>query len=134
MKKKLKIRITVFATCALLMFLMVTSALALTVESPASVRIGSTSKVVGPIQTLTKASLTGHVVSYSTSTGSRSMYGAMVTRGSVWIYTRDSASVSPGCAVYDLAWDNGSYTGTFWAEAIAENGNHNGDCTIYQDH
>ncbi|MEA4831214.1 hypothetical protein SDC9_162581 [bioreactor metagenome] len=133
MKKKLKLRITVFATCILLMFLMVTSALATIYQSTAQVSIGYAAKAVGSKQSLSTDQLRGIVVSYSTSTGSDPLYGAMCTRGDIWIHTRDSANVSPGCSVY-LLWDNPNrLTGTFWAEATATGGNHNGYCTAYQD-
>jgi hypothetical protein len=124
MKKRIKI--TVIAACVLLMCLTVTTALAGYVYSTATINYGSTSYVKGGSQSLTSVSLSGKIVSEDTSTGDRSMYGNICTQGDIWIHIRDEDHVSPGmsCTLY---WSNPDHnTGTFWAEAQAAHGNHDG--------
>lgn len=132
MKKRMKI--TVFATCALLMCLMVTTALAATVYSRAYIYQPSTSYVKGCTQALTSVKLSGKIVSDVTSTGDRSMYGNICTQGAIWIIIRDYDYVSPGYSC-TLGWSNPNHeTGTFWAEAQASYGNHDGRGEASQVH
>lgn len=96
MKKSIIARIIIVTTFVLI--LGTTSAYALT--STATVNKGSSTRVYGVNQMLSSKALNGTVVSYSSSSGTadQRLNGYIITRGAIWIHTRDSASVSPGCS------------------------------------
>ncbi len=100
----------------------------------APVTMGSTSLVIGAKPPLLSKELIGDLYSTSSSTGTSSqrLYGYMKTKGVIWTVLRDSASVAPGCADA-LYWANSDgETGTYWAEAKSPNGNHYGQCEVFQ--
>ncbi len=132
---KKRTRIVILAVCALMLYLTAANALAITLNSRASVEYGSNTKVAGVNQTLNKNYLYGEVAStYGTGTSDKRLIGRMCTRGEIWIHTRDEIGASPYQILDTLYWDNdGEETGTFFAEAFAPNRNHTGYCLVKQD-
>lgn len=131
---KKRIRITAFAICALLMLLTTTTAFAATIRSTATIDYGSSSKILGSKQALNANALNGTVYSSSASTGTtdQKLKGDMVTQGVIWMHTRDTKSVAPRTSA-SLYWANpNNETGSFWAEARAVWGNHEGYCRVTQ--
>jgi hypothetical protein len=128
-----RMRITVFAICAMLMCLTVTTALAATISSTATVDYGVTSWRQGPERSLNSNSLSGTVKSTNgTGLNDQKLEGKMWSKGSVFAVCRDSASVSPNGSA-SLYWSNNDdLTGTFFSEARAQNGNHDGTCKVSQ--
>lgn len=128
---KKRVRVTIFAVCALLMCLMVTSALADYKESKATINNGSTfvQGAVNPnLSTNTK--LYGYVVSYDATTGGK-LIGSMWTGNIYGPYIRGSASVAKGEISPSYSWQpNG--TGYFFAIAEAPDSNHDGRSLAYQ--
>lgn len=131
----LKMKVTAFAICTLLMFLMVPSVLAATVYSTAYVDYGSTSWITGGTQTLNTNGLGGTVYSNSNSTGTidQKLRGEMWTKGCCINMQRSFAEVSPKANASMPAWGNPSQeTGTFYAKARAKYGNHEGYSRVSQ--
>ncbi|MDW7659526.1 MAG: hypothetical protein SCM11_20350 [Bacillota bacterium] len=130
MNKRMKV--TVFAVCALLMCLMASTVMALMIKSTAYIDYGSSSFVYGGVQDLNTNALYGTVTS-TYATGEAVMHGYMWTAGFFFQVLRDYDSVAPGGDAKSLHWSNPSKeTGDFFAEAVAPSGNHEGTCQIRQ--
>lgn len=126
-----RIKITVCAICALLMCLTVTTALAAT--SKATVDSGVTTWRQGAHRSLSASALNGTVKSTNaTGPDRQTLIGKMWTQGNVFALERDHADVKPN-GHSTLYWpNNGNETGTFFAEACAQYGNHEGYCSVWQ--
>jgi hypothetical protein len=127
-----RIKVTIFAACALLMCLMATSAFA--VNATSYVDYGSSSWDTSGSQTLLDTdSLSGQVVSQATSTGTATqvLRGEMWTKGAVFSVQRSFKEVAPKATDNLPGWSNpSSEKGTFFSKAHAQNGNHNGYCRV----
>ena len=129
-----RMRVTVFATCVLLMCLLATSALATTIQSTAYVDYGVTSWVRAGSQPLNTHGLYGTVYSYDSSTGTAKLRGEMWSAGVIFAILRGYKEVAPKDSDSLPVWSNPNHeTGTFFARARASGGNHDGYCRVYQD-
>jgi hypothetical protein len=133
MSKKMKV--TIFAACALLMCLVTTSALAAYNHSQVSIYHNDTGLAsltqdnIGA--DLNTNSLSGYVES-TYAFGTWNLEGNLYTKGSVFSVRRDSTQVAP-YGYGTLYWANsGSETGKYFVSARASGGNHDGSCSVSQ--
>lgn len=130
MNKRMKV--TIFATCALLMCLIASSALAYGGTSTASVPLNTSGRVYGSYYTLGPVSVDGEVKSngalWSTVTG------YMFTKGLIFSVNRDQATCTAGgTTTLRLYWANSlQETGTFRAEAVCSSKQATGYCFVSQ--
>ena len=136
MKNRIRFILIVGLLIALFVSSTAFAATNVTYTSKATMNYGITSMTYGGEQTLTSAQLNGYVHSELTSTGqyNERLRGRMRTQGIIFTHTRDSVEVSPGNSSY-LYWSNpNGETGTFWSDAYAPYGNHDGYCSVWQNH
>lgn len=122
-KKK---RITVLATCMMLLCLTISVALAATAST--SIYSNQSGTVKSSKKALSSGSISGNVSSSSTSTSNAKMTGYLYTHGSVFEVQRASKSISAGG--YDtFSWNNpNGETGQFDVR-IYSPGGHDGSCS-----
>lgn len=128
MNKRMKV--TVFAACALLMCLMATVAFADYRESKATISEGS-KNVEGADKYLHPVTLYGKVSSTSGS-GTEKLTGSMWTYYYLGPFNRGSASVDVGKTSSTFTWAS-DVLGYFYSKAVAPGANHNGYCKAWQN-
>ncbi|HYE67400.1 MAG TPA: hypothetical protein VEA58_02240 [Anaerovoracaceae bacterium] len=133
MNKRMKV--TIFATCALLICLNATSVFAVNVFSTAWVDLGVTNWVTGGSQVLNNLGLSGTVASGANSIGlnTQTLRGEMWTKGCCFDVQRSFTEVAPKASANMPAWGNPNQeTGTFYAKGRAQFGNHVGFSQVSQ--